>query len=154
MSSDFVTPQPHRLTLHDGKFVDIQKVLNHGDTEDLHARIWPSSGGGMDRRMVRTARILAYLLGWSLTKIDAETKLEVPVPYSLELPEQTRLDTIRALNHERAVEIYEAIDAHEAAMAKDRDAKKKIRAGAPVSDPTSPSPSAVDGRSASLTSVA
>lgn len=141
--SDFVTPEPHRLTLHDGKFIDIQKELNHGDSEDLNERIWPS--GGFSRRMVRTARICAYLLGWSLTKPDPATKQDVPVPYSPDLPEETRLATIRGLSHARAVEIFDAIEAHEEAMAKARDAKKKIRAGATAPDAISASPSSAAG---------
>lgn len=142
--SDFVNPEAHRLTLHDGQFVDIRKRLNHGESEDLNARIWPS--GGIDRRMVRTARIFAYLLNWSLTKDG------VPVPYSPDLPEQERLDTIRALSQERAVEIFDVIEAHEEAMEKERAAKKKIRAGEPASEPTSASPSGPAPASASPSS--
>lgn len=140
MSEDFVTPERHRLTLADGQYVDITKRLNHGEAEDLNERIWP--GGGFNRRMVRTARIVAYVLGWSLTKDGA------PVPYSLELPEQTRIDTVRALSQDRAVEIFKAIEAHEEAMAQERTEKKRIPAGSPDGAAISSSPSAVTGPSA------
>jgi len=136
---DFVTPEPHRLTLPDGQFLDIRKRLTHGESEDLNARIFPL--GGVDRSMVRTARILAYLLGWSFTRNGA------PVPYSPGLPEQTRLDTIRALHQDRAVEIFDAIEAHEDAMNQERAAQKKILTGARAVDKSSPSPSAPAGAS-------
>jgi len=136
---NFVTPKIRRLTLHDGAFVDITERLTHGETEDLNARIFPL--GGLDRRMVRTARIVAYLVGWSLTKDGA------PWPYTPELPEQERIDTIRALDPDRAVEIFLAIDAHEDAMATERAAQKKTRSGSPDGKPISPSPSAGAGAS-------
>lgn len=138
--SDFVRPEPHRLTLSGGAYVDITKRLTHGETEDMFARISPD-GAVLNRREVRTAKILAYLIGWSLTNDGT------PVPYSLELPEQTRLDTIRNLDPDRAIEIYTAIEAHEAQMTQERAAKKKIRDGAPASAPTSPSPSGAAGLS-------
>jgi hypothetical protein len=132
MSDDFVTPEPFRLTLADGQFVDIRTRLSHGETEDMYH---VSAEGG--RRVVRTAKIDAYLLGWSLTKGGT------PVPMSPEMPALDRLNTIRALTAERAVEIYHAILAHEQAMRDARAAaQKKILAGAPSDDKTSNSPSA------------
>lgn len=137
--NDFVTPEPHRLTLHDGQFVDIRKRLNHGETDDMFARIWPS--GGLDRRWVRTAKMLAYVIGWSLTKDGA------PVPMSPDLAEQDRIDTIRALDPDRAVEIHEAIEVHEQAAAEARAAQKKILSGPPAVPVISASPSAPGGPS-------
>ena len=138
---DFVDPVPERLPLSGGQFVDIKQRLNHGETEDMYARIAPH--GLQNRREVRTAKIDAYLLGWSLTKKG------VPVPMSPELPAQTRVDTIRALHQDRAVEIYDAIEAHEEKMAAERAAQKKILDGKPVGEATLPSPSAVGGPSRS-----
>lgn len=142
---DFVIPEPWRLTLSDGKFIDIKKRLNHGETEDMYARMSPH-GGLIDRREVRTAKVLAYLIGWSLTKTKDGTP--APVPMSPELPEQARLDTIRALDPDRFEEMHKAIEAHEDAMATERAAQKKILAGTPAADAISPSPSAVTGASA------
>ena len=76
-------------------------------------------GGVIDRREMRTAKLLAYLLGWSLTRDG------VPVPMALALPEQARVDTIRSLDPDRAVEIHAVIEAHEDATEIARAAQKK-----------------------------
>jgi hypothetical protein len=133
---DFPDPVPERLTLHDGQFVDVKRELTHGETEDLYAAIYPY--GMQDRRMVRTAKIDAYLLQWSLTKKGVPVPM---APASKEFPAQARLDTIRSLSARRALEIYNAIETHEAKHEAAAAAKKKIPAGAPVAGPSSPSPS-------------
>ncbi len=135
---DFVTPEPVRLTLSDGQFVDIRKRLTHGESEAMYERM------GEGRRWVRTAQIVAYVLGWSLTKTDPATTHEVPVPMAPDLPEQTRIDTIHALDQTRAVEIYEAITAHERAMTVARTAQKKT-GGRSESSATSISPATSAG---------
>lgn len=132
---DFVTPGATRLPLTDGKFVDIHTRLTHGDTEEMYER--QLSG----RRWVRTAKILAYVIGWSLTRKDA------PIPMSPDLPDETRIDTIRGLDPDRAVEIFTAIEAHETAMEAARATEKKT-GGTPASSATSGSPGTSGGRSA------
>jgi hypothetical protein len=134
---DFVTPEPVRLSLIGGQFIDIKKRLNHGETEDMYTRMSPH-GGVLNRRELRTAKILAYLLGWSLTNHG------VPVPMAPELPEQTRIDTIRSLDPDRAVELYRAIEAHEEAMDRARAAESEKK----TDETISPSPSAAAGPSA------
>jgi hypothetical protein len=131
---DFDQPEPWRLHLSGGKFVDIRKRLTHGEAEDMFACMSPH-GERLNRRDVRTAKIDAYLLTWNLTKRGE------PVPMSPQLPGNERLDTIRAMNADRAVEIHTAIEAHEAAMTEERDALKKTLAGLPAGNATSPLPS-------------
>jgi hypothetical protein len=143
MSDDFDDPESVRLTLTDGKYVDIKKPLNHGEQEDLFARISPY-GVGVNRREVRTAKIDAYLLGWNLTKKDTV------VPMSPELPENVRTDTIRNMKSARAVEIHKAIEAHETALETADAALKKTTATpamTPAADLISPLPSAAAGPS-------
>lgn len=135
---DFVKPIPVRLPLAGGQYIDVRKRLTHGETEDMYARIMPH-GFDIDRREVRTAKIVAYLTGWSLTLGDK------PVPMSPDLPEQTRRDTIRSLDPDRAFEIYKAIEAHEQATDEERAAQKKILNGGPDAPETSTSPGAVAG---------
>jgi hypothetical protein len=140
---DFVTPEPVRIPLRGGQWVDIAKSLNHGETEDMFERMSPH-GILANRRWVRTAQILAYVLGWSLTRNGQP----VPIgPTGGEIPEQTRIDTIRGLSPDRAIEIYDAIEAHEAAQAVVLAEQKKILSGAPAVVATSSSPSAADGPS-------
>jgi hypothetical protein len=131
--------------LADGQYIDIKKRLNHGETEDMHARWAPFvvAGGApqLNRREVRDAKVLAYLLGWSLTD---EGK---PVAFSPDLPDAQRSATLGNLSPERFNEIHDAIEAHEEAMAAERAALKKTNGGPPAADPMSPLPSTVGGPS-------
>jgi hypothetical protein len=140
---DFVKPEPHRITISGNHFIDIKKRLNHGEREDMYARIAPYVVPGepahLNRREVRTAKVLTYLVGWSLTDEG------MPVPMSAVLSEADRLDTIRSLDPDRFDEIHGAIEAHEEAYDKELAKKKKIQAGENGSSQTSPSPVAVTG---------
>lgn len=142
---DFVKPESVRLPLADGKFIDVKKRLNHGETEDMHARWAPVAVAGealqLNRREVRDAMVLAYLLGWSLTN-DGK-----PVAYSPDMPEAQRSATIGNLSPERFNNIFKVIEAHEEAMDVERAALKKTNGGPPVADPTLPLPSTVGGPS-------
>lgn len=140
---DFVVPHTERLPLSGGQYVDIRKRLNHGETEDMLDRMMTPLGT-LNRRWVRTGKILAYLLGWSLTR-DGEPR--EPIPFSLAMSEQDRIDTIRSLDPDRAVEIYKAIEAHEEATDQKRAAQKKILNGGRKDEATSPSPSSAGGGS-------
>lgn len=138
---DFVTPVTTRLALLGGKHIDVKQRLTHGETEDMYARIYQF--GVTNRREVRTAKIVAYLVGWSLLRSGQ------PVPYAPDLPEQERIDTVRSLDPDRAREIYEAIETHEAAMVAAREAQKKILSGSTAASEFSASPSGPAGPSPS-----
>jgi hypothetical protein len=141
----FPKPESERLPLSDGEWIDVKKRLTHGEREDMFARMSPHAFQ-VDRREVRTAKVVAYLLGWSFT--DGEHPGEgQPVPMSPDLPESTRIDTIRSLDPDDFEAIHTAIESHERLMAEARAAAKKKTAGTPASDPISPSPSAVTGPS-------
>jgi hypothetical protein len=137
---DFVKPEPQRLVLSGGHYIDIKKRLNSGERDDMHARWAPYVIAGqpaqLDRREVRVAKVLTYLLGWSLTDDG------MPVPFSPAVPEADRIATIRSLDPDRFDEIHAAIEAHEEAY---DAAKKKALATAPASPASSGSPSAVTG---------
>lgn len=141
--SDFVKPEVTRLPLNGGQFVDVKKRLNHGESEDMYARMSPfvTSEGHVQvaRGEVRTTKVLAYLIGWSLTSDGA------PVPMSPALPEAERLATIRALDPDRFREIHKAIERHEDAMSTAREAEKKSEDGAQPSKVILPSPVSVIG---------
>lgn len=140
---DFVDPEPVRLPLSGGQFIDVKRWLNHGESDEMWARMSPYVVPGeplkLDRREVRTAKVLAYLLGWSLTRKG------VPVPMSPEMSDADRAAAVNALHPDRFIEIFLAVDAHEDAEQAARDAQKKIRDTPPAAVPTSVSPSAADG---------
>lgn len=141
----FVDPELTRLPLSGHDYIDIQKRLNHGDREDMFARMAPYITAGektrYDSREVRTAKVLAYLMGWSFTRKGE------PVPFSVSLPEQARLDTIRALDPDTFDEIHHAIEAHEDAMVKARAAEKNGQGGENAASAISPSPDITIGAS-------
>lgn len=139
----FVNPEATRLPVSDGEFIEIKRRLNHGESEDMYARMAPfiDTDGHLqvNRREVRTAKVLTYLLGWTLTNNGK------PVPMSTDLTETARLDTIRSLDPDRFNEIHQAIEAHETAVVMERAAEKKDRDGAKPSSVISPSPVIVTG---------
>jgi len=138
-----VKPDIERLTISDGDFIDVKKRLNHGEHEDYMASIFPHQTPGesvrMDTRQVRTSKVLAYLLGWSLTQDDK------PIPYSIDMPEQARIDALRSLDPESFTEIHKAIDAHEDKGNADAKAAKNDKGGATESPAISPLPELVTG---------
>jgi hypothetical protein len=125
--SDFVTPDVVRLTLADGAWIDIKRRLSHGEREDMYARMMPYHVPGHPPRFatveMRTARVAAYLVNWSLAHNGT------PEPIGPELPEAVRIATLRNLEADRFDEIFAALEAHEDAEAAAREAKKKRPAG-------------------------
>lgn len=123
--SRFVKPQIDRLPLSHGDYIDVRHRLNTGEQQDMFAVMAPHMTAGekvqLQSREVQTAKVLAYLLGWSLTD-DGK-----PVPMSPEMPEAARLSTLRALDPDTFREIREAIEAHEDAIDKEVAEAKKIQ---------------------------
>lgn len=144
MGNRFVVPESVRLPISAGDFIDVKNRLNHGELEDLHARwapfVTPGEPLQLNRREVRTAKVLTYLIGWSLTDPAG-----APVPMAPDLPEAVRVANLRSLDPESFSEIFDAIVTHEAATTAARAAEKKTATGTPGSDVTSRSPSAAAG---------
>jgi len=145
MASRFVRPESVRLSISGGDFLDVKKRLTHGEREDMHASwapfVTPGEPLQLNRREVRTAKVFAYLLGWSLTDDDQKK----PVPMSPDLPDTVRLATIRSLDPDTFDEIHTAIMAHEEAVEAERAERKNTQDGETVLPATSPSRSGVAG---------
>jgi hypothetical protein len=114
-----VAPGTERLSLSDGDFVDVIRELNAGEYFDLLV-------AQADRQPF--AKVLAYVVGWSFVGLDG-----TPLPYSLDLPENARRDTVRALNKASIKELIAALDRHETAEDAKRAAQKKSPTTAPAS---------------------
>jgi hypothetical protein len=129
--SPCVRPALDTLTLSTGDTVTILHELNAGEYWDL-----------LQARAAREsfALILAYAVSWSLVGLDGQ-----PLPYSLELPLDTRRDTVRGLNKRIVRELVARLTKHEEAEEAQHDAKKKIAAAAPASNVISASPAAATG---------
>ena len=125
----FVTPLTVRLPISQGDFIDIKRRLNTGEQQDLFAQMMPTINPGqpyaLQSRHVLTAKVLAYLVGWSLTRDDK------PVPVSPDAVNNLDPDTFR--------EIREAIDAHEQAVDAELEVAKKNRDIENISRPASTS---------------
>jgi hypothetical protein len=111
-----------RLPLSGGDFVDVKRELNAGEYFDLLV-------AQADRQSY--AKILAYVIGWSFVGAD-----DKPVPYSLDMPETARRDTVRSLDKDTSRELLAALDKHEQAVDAARTKKKDTPAIALVSSPT------------------
>jgi hypothetical protein len=106
-----VIPEEVRLPLSDGDYVDVKKVLNAGEYRKLLYDQFKDSDGGrvtIDHAKVGLSKLLAYILGWSLSGID-----NAPLSYSHDQPEAVRVATLDNLDQDTYRELIAAIVAHE-----------------------------------------
>lgn len=138
-----VEPETERLLISDGDFIDVKKVLNHGESDDYFARISPYQTPGeplrMETRQIRTSKVLTYLLGWSLTHKGR------PIPYDIDMPEGARISTLNSLDKATFTEIFKAIDTHETKMDAIEAARKNGQGRGNESSAISPSPAPAAG---------
>lgn len=120
-----------RLSLSDGHYVDVKRRLSHGEREEMFARMRPTPD---EWQHVRTAKVNAYLVGWSLVGLDGK-----PAPMAPTMKKDERLATLGALDPDDFEEIYDAIEEHEKTVQAARDAEKNARAGKLPSTATLPS---------------
>lgn len=135
-----VEPDTQTLSLSDGKWVQVRKRLNAGETFDLFDRVAAFTNGNHDVTKVPPAKvgmamITAYLLNWNL--VDAHGD---PIPI-LRATADEKETLVRILEFDRVVEIMNAITAHDAAVRQE----KKLPKPASASPAISPSPDAVTG---------
>jgi hypothetical protein len=118
----FVAPNTDRLDFTEDEWIEVKRELTTGETRAMYAQMFTE--GAFDPRRVAVARILAYVVEWSLLDLAGR-----PAPLSLSAVDGLDAETFR--------ELREAIDAHEARQEQAREAQKKTRSsGATVSDPT------------------
>lgn len=118
----FVEDEVVRLSLSDGDWIDVKKVLNAGEYRKLvYAQFKDTDGDKviLDHAQVGIAKVVAYLLGWSFLDRDQR-----PEPYSLDLPEATRRNLIDNLDQATYRELLAAINAHEERQDLELTAKK------------------------------
>jgi len=149
-TSRIVTPGSKQLPLSNGDWIRVKTRLSAGERHDSYELMYLRNPDGSyvvnaDGRLIvgpansRRAQIVAYLLDWSLTGPDGS-----PLVVRGASPEEI-VAMLRAIDEESFDEISTAILAHEAAMAAERAAQKKILLAPPAADPTSPSPSVPAG---------
>jgi hypothetical protein len=149
MPSRVVGIESRKLTISGGDWLLVKDRLNHGEQQDAFARKYvPNALGGhsVNLRGQDLAKVTAYLLDWTLTGLDEQPLVIRGQP--IEVVEAA----LNSIDPESFAEIFNAIDAHESAMARARAEEKKRSAGASASSATSPSPASAPAPSATETS--
>lgn len=137
MDSRVVPPETTRLQISNGDWLLVKKRLNSGENKRMVKR-GTVLGVEVDLVEAGTAKVLAYLLDWSLKDLAGQV---IPIFGPSAIPLESAIDSI---DPESYTEILRAIEAHETAMQAERAAQKKIPSGETTSSPpsTSPSPAA------------
>lgn len=132
---EFVRPEVVRLSLSGGRWLDVKKRLNAGESRKMFARVVKDMTVGekaqLDPEQVGLTKLQAYVLGWSFTD-DGK-----PVPFSLA--------TMDNLDPDVYAEMIKAVDDHIDAQDAEREKEKNGSAIAKESLMTSSSPSFADG---------
>lgn len=128
--SRFPKPVLDVLPLADGDTITVRRLLTHGETLDQFARMYQTNPEGafvyaegrpvVDPLKTGDALIVAYLVDWTIRDDDGAL-----IPIRGLSPDELA-DVIRNLDHESAVEIRAAIQAHEIAQR-----QKKMAASRP-----------------------
>lgn len=123
-----VAPKTKRLPLSDGEWIEVKAELNAGETRAVFINSVQSmradTGITLDPHQVGKARIMQYVVGWSLIGLD-----EKPLAFSESALESVDFDTF--------TEIMKAVDDHDDAAEKARAERKNLMAGPIGQTPTS-----------------
>jgi hypothetical protein len=127
MACRFVQPIVVRLPLTEGDWVDVKRDLTFGEQQQMFSamrrRYAPGELPMLDPASVTSARVLAYVVSWSL--VDSHG---TPVALSP--------GALNSLFPDAVNEIRDALDAHVDARERElADEKKTTRSGATTSGP-------------------
>jgi hypothetical protein len=140
----FVRPETVRLDLGDGDWVRVKQRLNHGEQRQAYEQMCTVTADGtlkVNPFRVPTVTVRWYLVDWNLTEEDGR-------PIEIRGRSHADLDTtLDNLDPEAFAELWQALEAHIAAMTQARAQEKKTRPGATPSPATLPSPFAAAGAS-------
>lgn len=130
-----VVPEVVRKPLSDGDWIDLKKRLTYGERNKMHAALVTEIRGDgrvtPNLEMIDAARIIAYLVDWSL--VDPKGK-------QIDISTDTKKRAaIESLDEATVQEILAAIDAHIAEQDAARDAEKNAQDGETASSGISPS---------------
>lgn len=141
MASRVVRPETKTLQISGGDWLLVKKRLNSGEQRESYARMSLPGTLRVNPMATGIALIVAYLLDWSLTDEDGQTLVIRGVNADALTAHVNRID------YESFVEIKEAIEQHEQAMAVERAVEKNALAGEKNGPAISPSPSEPAGAS-------
>ena len=146
MASRIVRPETVKLDISNGDWLLVKKRLNAGEQRAMFARMYQAGADGSLRANpfeVGVAKILAYVLDWSMTDLAGKQIAIMGQPASLVLA------ALDSFDGDTFAEIRNAIDEHIDSVTAERNAEKNDQAGETRSVAISPSRSAADGQSMS-----
>lgn len=132
MSMRIRRPEIVRIDLPTGDWIIVKKHLTAGDERQMFWRMMRQGFDGkekIDPLLVSVAKIVAYLVDWSIVDADGKPVIVRDEPPEIIAPILDMLDP----DDFRA--IWNAVDAHETAIAEE----KKLTPGAITSESTLPS---------------
>jgi hypothetical protein len=136
MGNRFVNPDTARLEISDGDWLLVKRRLSTGETREAYQRITKRQVGDqmeLDELEAGMALVTAYLLDWSLVDHDGKSVvIRGLLPRALE-------SVLDNLDPQSFMEMLKAIQAHDAAMTKEREREREGPFGGSGSPPTSPS---------------
>lgn len=137
MSIRMRRPETVRLEISQGDWLLVKKHLTAGEQRAMFARMMSDSANGEERRIDRlqvgVAKILAYLLDWSIQDSEGNQVVIADQPADVIASAIDNLDT------DSYAEIKDAINAHEAAMDAELGKEKNAKDGGKGSSATLPS---------------
>ena len=112
----FVRPDDITLSLTHGDTITIRRELTHGERIEAYRRAYVEKDGRLvrDPLLSSMAMVSAYLIDWT---VQGEGDRKVPIK---DLTVGELIDTLNQLQDETFVEIWEAIQTHEAALAREK----------------------------------
>lgn len=133
---DFVRPEVVRLPLSRGRWIDVKKRLNAGESRKMFARVVKEMTAGakavLDPEKVGLTQLQSYILGWSFTDDEGH-----PVPFTV--------DALDNLDPDLYSEMIKAIEQHEEKQTAEREKEKNGQSGVTASSATLSSPSVATG---------
>jgi len=142
MTSRIVLPDLVVLPLTDSDTITVKKRLSSGEERRMLRRGISYAADGtrkFDPIEGGLSKVLAFLVDWTFTGPDGKRLAIRDQPPSIV---EAALDL---LDPESYTEVLRAIEAHEKAMAAEREAEKKTRSGGVTSSVISPWPAAAAG---------
>lgn len=122
MINPFVEPDIVRLSLPGDHWIEVKRELTYGEEQDMYARMRrqfsPGEAPLLDAAMIGSARMEAYIVGWSFTEHGKSTPISV--------------GAFRQLKPRMARAIREALEQHEEVVTAEQEAEKKTTSGDPA----------------------
>lgn len=143
MSARMRRPATEKLHISQGDWLDVKKYLTTGEFREWMRFAEKANGDGIDKWNYGLGKVAVYLTDWSIGDADGN-RIEIAEDIQLNAFPVFRISNklvtaLNALPIEDWTEILKAVEAHEDAIAKEREAEKNAQATGSASSPTLPS---------------